>query len=79
MDSVAGNVGKVSPVAEALPHSEGAGYQRLGRENPACPRDRRMGSEYAMMVWDNTTRLGAKDPWGRGARASRTAARGGTG
>jgi hypothetical protein len=31
-------------VAEALPHSEGAGYKRLGREIPACPRDRRMGS-----------------------------------
>jgi hypothetical protein len=44
MDSVAGKVGKVSRVAEALPHSEGAGYKRLGREIPACPRDRRMGS-----------------------------------
>ena len=43
MDSATGKVGKVSRVAEALPHSEGAGYKRPGREIPACPRDRRMG------------------------------------
>jgi hypothetical protein len=28
-----------------LPHSEGAGYKRQGREIPACRRDWRMGSE----------------------------------
>jgi hypothetical protein len=38
------SVGKVSRVAEALPHSEGARYKRLGREIPACRRDLRMGS-----------------------------------
>ncbi|SRR6266511_2402997 len=32
-----------------------------------------------MMARDNRTRAGAKDPWGRGAGASRTAARGGAG
>ena len=64
-DSARGKVGKVSRVAEALPHSEGAGYKRQNREIPACRRDRRMGSEYAMMDRDNRTRTGAKDPWGR--------------
>ena len=64
---MAGNVGKVSRVAEALPHSEGAGYKRPSREIPACRRDRRMGLENAMMDRDNRTRTGAKDPWGREA------------
>ena len=64
MDSATGKVGKVSRVAEALPHSEGGGYKRLGREIPACRRDRRMGSEKAMMARDNRTRAGAKEPLG---------------
>ena len=67
MDSTAAKVGKVSRVAEALPHSEGAAYKRPGREVAACLRDWRMGSEYARMDRDNTTRTGAKDPWGRAA------------
>jgi hypothetical protein len=37
-------VGKVSWVALALPHSEGATYKRQCREIVACPRDWRMGS-----------------------------------
>ena len=37
-------VGKVSRVASALPHSEGAAYKRQGREVAACLRDWRMGS-----------------------------------
>ena len=37
-------VGKVSRVAEALPHSEGVAYKRNPREMAACPRDWRMGS-----------------------------------
>src|SRR3990172_3294518 len=45
MDSAAGKVGKVSRVAEALPHSEGAAYKRHCREIAACLRDWRMGSE----------------------------------
>ena len=44
MDSAPGKVGKFSQVAEALPHGEGAGYKRQGREIPVCPRDRRMRS-----------------------------------
>ena len=44
VDSTAGKVGKVSWVAKALPHSEGAAYKRQGREVAACSRDRRMGS-----------------------------------
>ena len=67
MDSAAGKVGKVSRVAEALPHSEGAAYKRHCREIAACSRDWRMGSEYATMDRDNRTRTGAKDPWGRAA------------
>jgi len=67
MDSATGKVGKVSRVAEALPHSEGAAYKRQGREVAACLRDWRMGSEYATMDRDNRTRTGAKDPWGRAA------------
>ena len=67
MDSAAAKVGKVSWVAEALPHSEGAAYKRQGREVAACLRDWRMGSEYATMDRDNRTRTGAKDPWGREA------------
>jgi len=67
MDSTAGKVGKVSWVAEALPHSEGAAYKRHCREIAACLRDWRMGSEYATMDRDNRTRTGAKDPWGREA------------
>ena len=67
MDSAAGKVGKVSRVAEALPHSEGAAYKRQGREVAACRRDWRMGSKYATMDRDNRTRTGAKDPWGREA------------
>src|SRR5439155_26694004 len=43
MDSATGKVGKVSRVAEALPHSEGAAYKRQGREVAACLRDWRMG------------------------------------
>ena len=45
MDSAAGKVGKVSRVAEALPHSEGVAYKRHCREIAACLRDWRMGSE----------------------------------
>ena len=67
MDSAAGKVGKVSRVAEALPHSEGAAYKRHCREIAACRRDWRMRSEYATMARDNRTRTGAKDPWGREA------------
>ena len=37
-------VGKVSWVAEALPHSEGVTYKRRGREVVTCLRDWRMGS-----------------------------------
>src|SRR2546428_756916 len=44
MDSATGKVGKVSRVAEALPHSEGAPYKRQGREVAACLRDRRARS-----------------------------------
>ena len=44
-DSTAGKVGKVSWVASALPHSEGAAYKRQSREVAACLRDWRMGSE----------------------------------
>ena len=36
VDSVAVKVGKVSWVAEALPHSEGATYKRPCREIVAC-------------------------------------------
>src|SRR5438552_13275956 len=67
MDSATGKVGKVSWVASALPHSEGAAYKRQGREVAACLRGWRMGSEYATMDRDNRTRTGAKDPWGRAA------------
>ena len=67
MDSAAGKGGKVSWVAEALPHSEGAAYKRHCREVAACLRDWRMGSYYARMDRDNITRTGAKDPWGREA------------
>ena len=45
MDSATGKVGKVSRVAEALTHSEGAAYKRQGREVAACLRDWRMGSQ----------------------------------
>ena len=38
-DSTAVKVGKVSWVASALPHSEGAAYKRQGREIAACLRD----------------------------------------
>src|SRR5205814_1660525 len=62
MDSATGKVGKVSWVAEALPHSEGAAYKRQGREVAACLRDWRMGSEYATMDRDNRTRTGARTP-----------------
>ena len=48
-------------------------------EIAACPRDWRMGSYQAVMDRDNITRTGAKDPWGREANASPTAARGCTG
>lgn len=44
VDSTAVKVGKVSWVASAPPHSEGAAYKRHGREVAACPRDWRMGS-----------------------------------
>jgi hypothetical protein len=44
VESTAGKVGKVSRVASALPHSEGAAYKRQGREVAACLRDWRMGS-----------------------------------
>jgi len=37
-------VGKVSWVASALPHSEGAAYKQQGCEVAACLRDWRMGS-----------------------------------
>jgi hypothetical protein len=67
LESTAAKVGKVPWVAEAHPHSEGAAYKRRGREVVACLRDWRMGSEYAMSARDNTTRAGAKDPWGREA------------
>ena len=66
-DRTAGKVGKVSWDASALPHSEGAAYKRQSREVAACPRDWRMGSQYATMDRDNRTRTGAKDPWGREA------------
>ena len=69
-------VGKVSWAAEACPHSEGAAYKRQGREVVACLRDWRMGSYSAMRDRDNRTRTGAKDPWGREAMASCTAASG---
>src|SRR5262249_52527765 len=65
LDSTAAKVGKVPRVAEALPHSEGAAYNRPGREVAACPWDWRMGSEEARRGRDNRTRAGAKDPWGR--------------
>jgi len=65
LEGTAVKVGKVPRVAEALPHSEGAAYNRRGRESAACLWDWRMGSEYAMRVRDNRTRAGAKDPWGR--------------
>ena len=45
VDSTAGKVGKVSRVASALPHSEGAAYKRQGHDVAACLRDWRMGSE----------------------------------
>ena len=45
VDSAAVKVGKVSRVAEALPHSEGATYKRQCREIVVCRRDWRMGSE----------------------------------
>jgi hypothetical protein len=45
LDSTAVKVGKVPRVAEALPHSEGAAYNRPGRESAACLWDWRMGSE----------------------------------
>jgi hypothetical protein len=38
-DSTAAKVGKVSWVASALPHSEGAAYKRQSREIAACLRD----------------------------------------
>ncbi len=44
VDSTAVKGGKVSGVASALPHSEGAAYKRQGREVAACLRDWRMGS-----------------------------------
>ena len=44
VESTAVKVGKVSWVASALPHSEGAAYKRQGRESVACLRDWRMGS-----------------------------------
>src|SRR5439155_6557892 len=44
-DRTPGKVGKVSWVASALPHSEGAAYKRQGREVAACLRDWRMGSQ----------------------------------
>ena len=60
-----------------LPPGKGAGYKRQCREVTACLRDWRMGSYYAEMDRDNITRTGAKDPWGREAMMSLTAARGG--
>ena len=39
VESAAGKGGKVSRVAEALPHSEGAAYKRQDREVAACRRD----------------------------------------
>lgn len=44
VESTVAKVGKVSWVASALPHSEGATYKRQGREIVACLRDWRMGS-----------------------------------
>ena len=44
VEGTAVKVGKVSRVAEALPHSEGVAYKRQGREVATCPRDWRMGS-----------------------------------
>jgi hypothetical protein len=44
VESTVAKVGKVSWVASALPHSEGAAYKRQGREIVACLRDWRMGS-----------------------------------
>ena len=44
VDRAVAKVGKVSWVASALPHSEGAAYKRHGREVAACRRDWRMGS-----------------------------------
>src|SRR2546426_10484456 len=66
MDSAAGKVGKVSQVAEALPHSEGAAYKRHCREIAACSR-LADGGGVATMDRDNKTRTGAKDPRGRRA------------
>ena len=44
VESTAVKVGKVSLVASALPHSEGAAYKQHGCEVAACRRDWRMGS-----------------------------------
>ena len=44
VDRAVAKVGKVSWVASALPHSEGAAYKQHGCEITACPRDWRMGS-----------------------------------
>ena len=44
VESTAVKGGKVSRVASALPHSEGAVYKRRVREVTACLRDWRMGS-----------------------------------
>ena len=44
VDSAAVKVGKVSWVASACLHSEGAAYKPQGGEIAACPRDWRMGS-----------------------------------
>ena len=67
VDSTAAKVGKVSWVASALPHSEGAAYKQQGCEVAACPRDWRMGSSKAVRERDSITRTGAEDPWGREA------------
>ena len=83
MDGTGAKVGKVSRVASALPHSEGAAYKQQSCEDAACLRDWRMGSIKAMRERDSITRTGAEDPWGREAeprgRASRTAVRGSPG
>src|SRR5262249_53110678 len=67
VESTAAKAGKVSWVASALPHSEGATYKRQCREIVACPRDWRMGAIKAEMEQDSTTCTGAEDPWGREA------------
>src|SRR5882724_13103782 len=76
MDSAAGKVGKVSRVAEALPHSEGAAYKRQGVKSPRAGETGGWGR--STRRWTETTELGPepRTPGVGRLRASRTAARG---